>query len=192
MLCGTQFDFARLETEPLNLFVRQNSFEPEDFICQGAIVEHLNLCLFVRVGRSCEQWPTTIIGRVNRDQLAHWSHRSGRRSLSLPSPLEQTQRAEAGGEERERAGEWSGQRHQFNRRVEANAKAGLDPAQSANVCRNNSSQPGGMTRGTPMPLVLVVRSPLASYENVRSDAPKVRSLNGESATNWISCWPRPR
>jgi hypothetical protein len=46
-LGGVQFDFARLETEPLNLFVRQNSFEPEDFICQGAMVEHLKLRLFV-------------------------------------------------------------------------------------------------------------------------------------------------
>ena len=47
-LGGVQFDFARLETEPLNLFVRQNSFEPEDFICQGAMAEHQKLCLLVR------------------------------------------------------------------------------------------------------------------------------------------------
>ena len=46
-LGGVQFDFARLETEPLNLFVRENSFEPEDFICQAAMVEHLKLRLFV-------------------------------------------------------------------------------------------------------------------------------------------------
>lgn len=46
-LGGVQFDFAELETEPLNLLVRQNSFEPEDFICQGAMVEHLKLRLFV-------------------------------------------------------------------------------------------------------------------------------------------------
>ena len=54
-LGGVQFDFPRLETEPLNLFVRENSFEPDDFICQGAMVEHLNLCLFVSSSGTDEQ-----------------------------------------------------------------------------------------------------------------------------------------
>ena len=58
-LGGVQFDFARLETEPLNLFVRQNSFEPDDFICQGAVVEHLKLRLFV----ICRPWRTAAAVR---------------------------------------------------------------------------------------------------------------------------------
>ena len=56
-LGGVQFDFARLETQPLYLFVRQNSFEPEDFVCQGAMVEHLKLCFFGGFADRGVQWP---------------------------------------------------------------------------------------------------------------------------------------
>lgn len=73
-LGGIQFDFAGLQTEQANLSVGQNSFEPDRFICEGAMVEHLKPCLLVGVGNSRVQWPVTVAGRLNGNQPAHWAH----------------------------------------------------------------------------------------------------------------------
>ena len=54
---GVQFDVAGLQPKLLDLFVRQNSFEPERFACERAMVKHLKPSLLVRVGDGYVQWP---------------------------------------------------------------------------------------------------------------------------------------
>ena len=49
----------------LNLSFRQNSFEPDRFICEGALVEYLKSRLLVRVGDRCIEWPVLGVGRLN-------------------------------------------------------------------------------------------------------------------------------
>ena len=69
---GVQFDFAGLKTKLRNLCLRQNSFEPERFICERTSVEHLKPCLLVRASNGCIQWP--MLWPLNGNHPTHWSH----------------------------------------------------------------------------------------------------------------------